>query len=156
MDDRLPRQTRIDRIPGTALDDLLAQGARPWGGEPVPVPTAVTVVLWTVAVSNLGFGGWLAAVGLGRAPCSGLPCTVATWNRPGFLLVLAGACVAVVLAVALSSRGLTVVRPVPLAAVLGAALCGLVAVAGVLALVAAVLIGVAMAALLVFILADRF
>ena len=56
MDDRIARRTRIDSIPGTALDDLLAHGTRPWGGEPVSVPIVVTVVLWTVAVANLGFG----------------------------------------------------------------------------------------------------
>jgi hypothetical protein len=156
VDDLPAHRPAIDRIPGTALDDVLAHGARPWGGEPVSVPVAVTVVLWLVGAANLAFGGWLTAVELGGAPCGGLPCTVATWDRPGLLLALAAACVAVVLAVAVGSHGLTELRPVPLAAALAAAVCGLVAVAGVLALLVAVLAGAALAALLLFVLVDRF
>lgn len=145
MDD----QPAIDQIPGTVLGDVVAHRTRAWGGEPVPVPPAVTVALWLVLVANLGVGGWLSAVRFAVAPCSGWLCTVATWNHPGFLLVLACVCTALLVAVAAVSRGLTEVTPVLLGAASGGALCGMAAIAGVLALllIAAAAAGVAMAAL---------
>jgi hypothetical protein len=124
----------IDRIPGTVLGDVVARRLRPWGGEPVPVPPAVTVSLWLVLSLNVGVGGWLGAVRYAGAPCSGWPCAIATWNRPGFLLLLAAGCVASVTVVAVRSRGLTGVTPALLGVALVGALSGVVAAAGVVAL----------------------
>jgi hypothetical protein len=135
--DELPA---IDRIPGvTVLGDVVAHRTRPWGGEPVPVPLAVSVVLWLVLAADVAVGGWLGAVRYAAVPCSGWPCTVATWGHPGFLLAVSAVSAVLLVTVAAVSRGLTGVTPVELGVVLVGAAAGVVAVAGVLAL----LLGVA-------------
>lgn len=125
---------RIEAVPGVVLEDFVTRRARRWGGAPVEVPGALTVALFAVLAASLGVGGWLVAVLAGGAPCSGLPCNVATWGKPVFHLVLAAVAVLCLSGTALATRGLTEVGPASLASALLGAVCGLVAVSGVIAL----------------------
>lgn len=151
--------TRAVGKPGdttSVLRDFVDHGTRPWGGEPVPLSDAVTAGLWIVTAANVGFGAYLAAVQFGAAPCSGWPCSVATLGgHPGFLLVLAAACVTTLIIAAPFTRGLTRAAAVPLGAIILAGLCGTVVVAGAVALLALLLTGLAIAGALLFTVIDR-
>lgn len=150
----LPPITRIPRGYGE-LSRFVAVGTRPWGGEAVDVPIVVTVWLWVLFAANTGFGTWLTAVVFADAPCSGLPCTVATWDRPALVLILSAACVVAVAAVSTFSRGLTNAAPVPLAILLTGGACGLIAVAGATLLLALVVAGFAVIGGVIVAVIDR-
>jgi hypothetical protein len=79
-------------VPGpNILGTFVESRSRPWGAEPVRLPLAVTGLLWITLAGNVAFSAWLIAVRAGLAPCSGLPCSVATLgDHPGWLLVLSG------------------------------------------------------------------
>jgi|GEM_PF-2919954 len=150
----LPPITRIP-MSDAALAQFVATGTRPWGGEAVEMPDAVTAWFWAVLAANTGFGAWLAAVVFGHAQCSGLSCAVATWDRPGFLLVLAAVCVVTITTVSVLSHGLTNIAPVPLSIAVTGAACGVVAVAGIAALLALVVTGLAIAGGVLVAVIDR-
>ena len=150
----------LDRIPdgghGDPLGDFVAHGTRRWGGDPVPVPDVLTLAFWVVLAANAGFGTWLAAVVFGGAPCDGAPCAVTTWNQPGVVLALATVCVLTLGGLAVRFHGLVEITPAPLAAALVACVCGVIAVAGVVALLLLAIGGAAIAAALLITVIDRF
>jgi hypothetical protein len=117
-----------------AIAELLAQ-VRPWGAMPVGLERRVTAAFWGLVVLNGAFAGWLVAVEVGVAACSGPVCAVATLGgRPLPTLVLSLSSVAALVVVALSTGGLRWTDGWQLAAVIVAGVCGLVALAGVVAL----------------------
>ena len=133
----------ITNLPGDdrGLARFVAEQTRPRSSLPIDVPDAVCASLWCLVVGSLGVGVWLTAVVFFAAPCSGFTCTVATWGHPALLLALAAACVVAVCGVAAWSHGLTAVAPLPLGVAAVGAACGLLAVAGVAALLALVAMG---------------
>lgn len=154
--DRIPGDARYPEQGTTALDGFVASGMRTWAGEPVAVPGAVTTAFWVALGAGAGVGVWLAAVRFGGAPCSGLPCAVATWAGLDLLLVLATVCAVTLTGVAVISRGMTRLTPAPLAAALLGSGCGVVAVSGVAALVVLLLIFMTLAAAVLITVVDRF
>ena len=129
----------LSTLPGhpepDALADFVRRRARGWGSVPVPLSPAVTAALWVLAVLNLVFGAWLWAVRAGTAACSGTLCAVATLSdHAGLTLVLAGLCGAAVLVLAPVTRGLTRAGGGQIAVAVVAGLCGVAALAGVVAL----------------------
>jgi len=117
-----------------AIAELLAQ-VRPWGAMPVRLGRRVTAAFWGLVALNGAFAGWLVAVEVGAAACSGPAWAVATLGgRPMPTLVLSLSSVAALIVVALSTGGLRWADGRQLAAVVVAYLCGLVALVGVLAL----------------------
>lgn len=151
--ERIPDRT----APGPApLHELASRGTLPWGGVPMVLPPALTAVLWSVLSATAGFGTWLTAVRFGGAPCSGLPCTIAlTGGHPGFLLLLAGSAVVVLGGATVVTRGFTEAAAMPLALTLVGAMCGLLALAGVAAMLLGGLALLATAAWLVLIVVDH-
>ncbi len=150
----------IERLPGPesgedALGAFVARGTRPWGGEPVAVPGPVLVALWVLLAATTGFGTWLTTVVFAGTPCPGVPCTITTWGHPGLVLTLAGACALPLGALAVRFHGLVELTPAALAAALVAAACGVVAVAGVAALLLGVVGGAALVAALLVAVAER-
>jgi hypothetical protein len=146
----------VDQPPDDVLRRFTARGTRPWSGEPVPLPGAVTSVLWIVLVANIALWTWLSAVRSGAAPCSGWPCSIATLgDHPSLLLMVSGSCVAALAGSAAITRGLSQAGAVPLAVALVGALSGAIALSGVVALliISAACLAIVLTALVIFI--DR-
>jgi hypothetical protein len=141
----------IDRLPAghvqrNALREFVRTGTRPWGGVPAPLSAAVTGALWTILALNLAFGSWLLAVRAGAAPCSGIVCTAATLvDHPGLALVLTGVCAGALAAVAPMTRGLSRANGPQLALIVVGALTGVLALAGLIAVLAVAALGLVVA-----------
>jgi hypothetical protein len=103
--------------------------------------------LWLLCLLDLCFGAWLLAVTHGAAACSGLPCTVATLgDHPMWALGLADGCAALLVVLIPVNSGRAHVGGLRLAAILAAAIGGMIALVGAAALfvgAAAILIAVA-------------
>jgi hypothetical protein len=146
----------LDQLPDDVLRQFTTGGTRSWSGEPVSLPGAVTCGLWIDLIANIPLAAWLKAVRSGTAPCSGLPCTIATLgDHPGLLLMLSGCCVATLAGCAVMTRGLSRAGAVPLALALVGALGGAIALSGVLGLliISAVCLGILLTTLAIFV--DR-
>jgi hypothetical protein len=147
----------IDRLsPDGGSPDLLTtfvrDQARSWGGVPVALSPRVTAALWAEAALVVAFSGFLMAVRSGVTSCSGIACTVATLGSQPVALALALMCVAAMAVAMLMTRGLSQADGPRLAVIVIAALCGLVALAGVLLLL--FVLGLALAAFAAVV--DRF
>ena len=107
----------------------------------------VVTGLWLLCLLDLCFGAWLLAVTHDAAACSGLPCTVATLgDHPMWTLGLADGCAALLVVLIPVNRGPTRVGGLRLAALVVAAIGGMIALVGAAALLvgaAAILIAVA-------------
>lgn len=154
----------IERLPGEhsslsadprrpeALQRFLDTGTRRWSGEPLPLPRAASCVLWAVLVANTALGAWLIAVRTGAAPCSGLPCSIATLGgHPDLLLALCTVVVGSLAAVASMTRGLSRAGAAPLAVMVVGGVVGVIALLGIVALLA--LAALCLTGLVVFLLA---
>jgi hypothetical protein len=138
-----------------ALRRFVDTGTRPWSGEPVALTTRVTVALWSTFFASLAFAVWLVLVLTGSMPCGGWTCAVVTWNEPPVVLGLAAASAVGLGWCACLTRGLSRAGAVPLALAVTSAVVGLVALAGLVLLVAgAVTVLVAAAAFLIAVI-DR-
>jgi hypothetical protein len=148
----------IDRLPPDAgspdvLTTFVEERARSWGGVPVALSPRVTAALWAEAALVMVFSGFLLAVRSGVTPCSGIACTVATLgDQPVVALVLALTCVAAMAVAMPMTWGLSRADGPRLAVIVIAALCGLIALAGVLLLL--FVLGLALTAFAAVV--DRF
>ena len=138
------------------LAELLAHGVRPWGSQPVRLSPAVIAASWVLLTLNLAFAGWLLAVHEGGATCDGLACTVVTLGDHALLaFLLATSCVVALAMAAPRTRGLSRTDGPQLAVVVGGALCGGVALAGVIAVVVGAALSLALALGVFVVVADR-
>ena len=150
----------LARAPRPAEPNVLAtfvrERARGWGAVAAPLSDGVTAALCGMTALTLLLGGWLAAVRVGAVACSGLVCTVVTLGDHAQLtLVLALTC-AGVLGVAMTvTDGLARANGPQLVLVVGAALCGVVALAGVIAVLLFTALCLAVACGLLVVVADR-
>lgn len=164
-DPRSLHRAPIDHIPGsglpgsgpTALPDFLASGVRRWGGEPTPLPPRVVAALWTLLGLTVVLSAWLIGV---RNGLVGYPGFVGDLLTLGghieltlTLALVGGGALAVVVPV---SRGLAVVSGPQLAVIVVGALCGLVSLAGLAALVLGGAALLSIAAAIVLTAVDRF
>ena len=143
--------------PGTdALAVFVASTSR-WAGVPVPLASRLSATVWVVALLNLAAGGWAVTVLVAGWSCSWFLCRLSTLGgRPSLQLALAGGCVLAVVVLAVATHGLTRAGGGQLAALTSTALVGVVAAAG--AVLAFLLVAVAVAAVVVFLLnlIERF
>lgn len=152
----------IDRIPPPVggprlLVDFVQDRVRPWSGEKVDLPIAVTRGLWIQLGAVLVFGAWLLGVRTDLVPCAGPTCTVATLGHSEvLLLVLAEISAAALTTTMPTTRGLARVGAPQLAFIVVGALCGLVALAGVLALFLACALGLMVSGAIALFIIDRF
>ncbi|MGI8815799.1 MAG: hypothetical protein ACR2G2_11155 [Pseudonocardia sp.] len=163
--DRLPdrpasarhyRRQPVDQNQPDVLRQFVDHGTSSWSAERVPLSVAVTGTLWTLLIVNIALGAWLFAVLSGAASCSGWPCSIATLGgHAGLLLGLSGSCLAALAGSALVTRGLTGAGAVPLAMVIFGAVCGSIALVGVVALVGLTVAAVALAATVFVVLVDH-
>jgi hypothetical protein len=152
--DLLPRHPHPP--PPEALRHFIDQGTRPWSGEPLALPSALTCVLWIVLVADSAVGIWLIAVRSGAAPCSGLPCSIATLGgHPDLLLTLCTVAVVSLGALAVTTGGLSRAGAAPLAMMIVSGAAGVVVLLGVVALLTVATLCLAALGMLVVAFLDR-
>lgn len=146
---RLP----IAVVQQNALLDFVGQ-SQSWTSERVRLPVRLRRALWCQIVVQLGWATWLTLITTGDTLCEGPICTVATLDHHAAVLVLSSICLAGLLGLAPSTRGLAQAngREVLIMAVATAA--GAAALLGIAALALAVL--VAALVLLAFLTALTF
>ena len=140
---------------GETLRDLAGR-SRSWHREAVGLPVPVTCVLWLVVAASGAVGSWVTALLTHRASCSGVVCRIAVLgDRPRLVLVLAAACVVVLLVLAAITRGLTRAGGPELALMVVAAGAGVVSVLGVVAVVVLTVLVALLGAVALVLLLDR-
>jgi hypothetical protein len=139
--------------PPNILIDFLNEHARSWGTAPARLSALETGVLWLLFALNVALGARLVS---SPATVSGLVGTVVTLGgHPTLTVVLAGTCVGALLVAMPLTRGLTRSGGRPLVLIAFGGLCGVTALAGVIAVLAAVGLGVAIALSILFVVVDR-
>jgi hypothetical protein len=150
--DRLPS----DGAPRNVLRTFLEKRVRPWGAEAIDLPVAVTAALWVLLALDLALEGWLLAVLGGVLPCTGLVCTVATLSDHRLLtLALAGSCAGALVVVMPLTRGFSRAGGPQLAVVVFAGVCGVIALAGIVAVLVGATLCLAVALGVLFVVLDR-
>lgn len=133
----------LDRVPSTnarpnVLTDFVDRRVQPWGGVPISLAPGVVGALWTLLVSTLVLAGWLLAVRAGATPCSGVLCTALTLDdHPRLALDLAEASAGALGGSVPLTRGLSLAGGPQLGLIVAGVVCGVVALAGALAVLAA-------------------
>jgi hypothetical protein len=152
----------IDRIPPpgggpSALVDFVRDRIRPWSGEPLDLPRPLTRGLWILLGAVLVFGGWLLGVRADLVACGGPACAVATLGHSEVLLLVLAEFSAAALVVAMPmTHGLARAGAPQLAVIAVGALCGLVAMSGVLAMLVAGAVGLMVSSAIALFIIDRF
>lgn len=155
---RLP----IDRIPPPVggpglLADFVRDRIRPWSGEPLDLPPALTRALWVLLGAVLVFGAWLLGLRYDLVPCTGPACAVVTLGRSDLLLLALTELSAAALVVAMPmTHGLARAGAPQLAVIVVGALCGLVAMAGVFTLLVVGGVGLLVSGAIALFVIDRF
>lgn len=151
----------IDRLPSrpgrdNELATFVKSRTRPWGGVPVDLSTGVAGGLWTLLMLNVALGTWLFAVRSGSAPCSGALCwSVTLGDHPLAALVLTSVCAGALVVAAPVTRGLRRAAGPQLALIVVGALSGCVALVGVVAVLAAALVALAVAFAIFAVVVER-
>lgn len=148
---RIPTPHLLDRpITFTSSDntnDLLTdfvKSVEPWSSEPVALPRRLCGALWALITIELAWGIWLITIATGDAPCDGLICAVTTLGHVRVLLICTVICVAGLVGLVPSTRGLSKCNGRQVAGVAIASASGAVALLGIAALLVSAVIGLIM------------
>ena len=132
---------------GSGLSDFVRR-SQPWSRQRVPLSRRLRRTLWVLIPIDLIWGIWLWIITIGASPCDGLICTVATLDHHAeLLLVLVALCLAGLIGLAPTTRGLSQGNDREVLGLGGAAAAGGAALLGIAALlVGAVIVLIVFAA----------
>jgi hypothetical protein len=134
----------ITLFPSESADNVLAdfvESVEPWSSQRVPLPRRLCGALWALITIELAWGIWLVTIVTGVAPCDGLICAVTTLGHVRVLLICTVICVAGLVGLVPSTRGLSKCNGRQVAGVAIASASGAVALLGIAALLVSAVIG---------------